>query len=727
MSRPATQDPRPHEGLLGRLADTMYVHRRKVVVAWILFAVLAVVGGAQLKGTFTADYNTPGSDSQAAAERLEQKFGGRTGDSVDVVWSAPAGAASPAVSDRIDRLLEEASTAEGVVPGTTAKDAEVSRDGRTAIARLPLDRPSGAIKAATGEHIRAALDETDRGGGLEVAVNGTVEGLEQEAGAGGEMLGIGVAAIVLLVTFGTVVAAGLPLLIAGLGVVISIALGGVLAAVIDTPDWAPQVAIMIGLGVGIDYALLILTRYRTATRAGRTPREANVEAMTTAGHSVLVAGATVVIALLGLFLMRLPYLNGLALSASLTVLTVLAATATLLPAVIAMAGSKIDRLQIGRLGRAPVDPDRTSGARWARAVARRPVVAVAASLVVITVLASPLAGIRFGFPDAGNLPKDSTIRQAYDMVADGFGAGANGPLIAVATTERPGSEAAVERMRAAVGETPGVVAVSPPQYNEAKDTAMVAITPADGPSTASTKALVEDLRAGPLADAGVPVSVGGLTASTVDQATVTTNRLPLFIGGVVLLSFIMLVGAFRAPLIAAKAALLTVLSIGASYGLVALVAEGGWAGQLLGIDSDVPVPPFIPVMMFAILFGLSMDYEVFLVSRIKEERERLGDARTAVTVGLARTSKVIMAAALIMVSVFGAFALAPDLTLKLIGVGLASAILIDALLVRMVLVPALMRLLGERAWWTPGGDRGARRPVEAPAPAVEEERELVTA
>ena len=705
---------RPHRpGFLARLADAMFVHRRRVLLAWLVVLAVAAVAGTMFKGTFTADYTTPGSDSQAAGARMEQGFAGRSGEAVDIVWRADQGARAPAVAERIDRLLEDAGRLPGVVPGTTTQTAEISSDGRTAIARLPLDRPAAAVQAATGERIAELLAETG-GRGVTVAANGNVPGLEKEAAMTAELIGIAVAAVVLLGTFGTVVAAGLPLLLALVGVAIAVMLGLVLPSLVTTPDWAVQVSIMIGLGVGIDYALLVLTRYRAETRAGRTPRAATAEAMATAGHSALVAGGTVVIALMGLFLMRLPYLNGVALSASLAVLVVMAATATLLPALIGMTHTRIDGLRAGRFGREPADPDRTRVARFAGFVDRRPLVGLAASLVVLAVLASPLAGIRFGFPDAGNEPAQSTTRQAHDMVAQGFGPGANGPLIAVASTRRAGDAAKVEELRADIGARPGVVAVAPAQFNEAGDTAMVAITPEGGPSSDSTKQLVERLREGPLASAGLPVSLGGQTAATVDQSTTTARRLPLFIGAVVVLAFLLLTASFRAPVIAIKAGVLTVVSIAASYGVVALVAEGGWAGQLIGIDSDVPVPPFIPVMMFAVLFGLSMDYEVFLVSRIKEERERLGDARQAVVAGLARTSKVITAAALIMISVFGAFALSPDLILKLIGIGLAAAILIDAVLVRMLLLPAVMRLLGEAAWWTPA--RFGRRDA-APVPA----------
>jgi RND superfamily putative drug exporter len=430
--------------------------------------------------------------------------------------------------------------------------------------------------------------------------------------------------------------------------------------------------------------------------------------MRTAGHSVVTAGATVVVSLAGLFLMRLPYLYGVALASSLAVLLVMAATLTLLPAIIGLLGRRIDRLPVLRFGRPVAVPERAPAARWARFVTRRPAVMIVASLIALVVLTAPLSGIRFGFPDAGNDAPSSTTHQAYKLVQDGFGPGANGPLIAVADTH---DRDAVARLAAEVARDREVAAVAPPQFNDAGDTALLVVTPKGSPESPATKALVDRLRDGVLARADVPVALGGQTAASVDQSDVTASRLPLFIGAVVLLSFALLLAAFRAPLIALKASVMTVFSIVAAYGVVALVAEGGWAGQLVGIDSDVPVPPFIPVMMFAVLFGLSMDYEVFLVSRIKEERERLGDATAAVTAGVAKTARVIVAAAAIMVSVFGAFALSPDVMLKLIGIGLAAAILIDATIVRMVLVPALMRLMGERAWWTPRA-LSLQRPVE---------------
>jgi putative drug exporter of the RND superfamily len=695
------------DGVLARLADATFMHRRKVIVAWLVVVAAAIAGGMGLAGKYSVDYSTPGSDSKAASDRLVKAFAGRSGESVDIVWKDSSSATAPAVTQRVDRLLKQVERLPGIVAGATAADAEVSRDGRTAIVHLPLDRMAGEVPDATGERIGELVAKAG-GNGLQVATGGQVEKLDKQTGGGGEMFGVGVAALVLLLTFGAVVAAGLPILLAGFGVVIAAMLGKVLAGVIDTADWASQVSIMIGLGVGIDYALLILTRYRAAVREGLTRRDANVVAMTTAGHSVLVAGLSVVIALLGLFIMRLPYLYGVALAAGLTVLVVLAATMTIVPAVIGFLGKRIDALRIPGLNRPPKDPDRTPSARWARAIVRRPVVAVVASLIVLAVLAAPLTGIRFGFPDAGNNPQSYTTRQAYDMVAQGFGAGANASLLAVADTPSPAARAAVERLRTQIGRDRSVVAVAPARYNDASDTATVAITPRDGPSSPDTKSLVERLRSGVLARSGVDVKLGGDTATTVDQSKVTAARLPLFIAAVVLLSFLLLWRAFRAPVIALKAGVFTILSILAAYGVVAYVAEGGWAGQLIGIDSDVPVPPFVPVMMFAITFGLAMDYEVFIVSRIKEEHERLGDAREAVITGLARTSRVITAAALIMVSVFGAFSLSSEMILKFIGVGLASAVLIDGILIRMVLLPGVMHLLGERAWWRRGGKADQR-------------------
>ena len=683
----------PTRSRLARLADTMVRRRRVVILAWIVALVGAFGAASQLSGDWSADYHTPGSDSLAVSERLEDRFPTQRSESFDVVWTAPD-ARGRDVTDRVDAVLAQAQRLPDVGDGVSAAQAEISRNGRTGMVRVPLTaRSSGDVPIETGERL-IELAEGASSGGVRVLMGGQVIQNAQAGEVSSEGIGLLIAAAVLLLTFGTIVAAGLPLATALFGLGISSALIGILAAVVDVPDWAPSVAAMIGIGVGIDYALLIVTRYRAALGRGLDPREATVEAIATAGRSVLVAGSTVVISLLGLFLMGLTYLYGVALAAIVAVLVVMAASITLLPALLGVARRGVDRLRIPGTGRGDaVASDRTPAARWSRVVQRRPWTAAIAGTLVLLVLAAPVSGLRLGFPDAGNDRAETMTRQAYDATAKGFGAGAAGPLQVVSEkTDR----ASLDRLAADLREQDGVAAVRPAVVNAAGDTAVLSVVPETSPQEPGTADLVRDLR-----DAHPDVLVGGATASFVDQSDVTADRLPLFIGGVVGLSFLLLLTAFRAPLVALKAGLMNLLSIGAAYGVVALVADGGFAGQLIGIDTATPVPPFIPVMMFAILFGLSMDYEVFLLSRIREEVARGVPTSTAVSEGLARTARVITAAAAIMVAVFGAFVLSGEVFLKLIGVGLATAILVDATIVRMILVPAVMQLLGDRNWWLP--------------------------
>ena len=713
--------PVPPPGRLARLADFAFRRRRAVVAAWIV-ALVAAFAGAGMAGDWSADYATPGSESQAAAQLLQERFPQSSPDTVDVVWQSSAGAGAPAAQERIDRLTRDAGGLEGIGRGPAAADAELSRDGTIGVLRLPLTELPGAIPTATGESL-IELAQAASADGVRVELGGQLIANAEGGEISSEMVGLAIAALVLLLTFGSVVAAGLPLATALFGLGISTALIGGLAAVMDVPDWAPALASMLGIGVGIDYALLIITRYRAGLAAGRDARAAVAEAVTTAGRSVLIAGTTVVISLVGLFLMGLPYLYGAALATIVSVVVVMAASVTLVPALMAMAGTRIDRLHIPGTNRPVGDLDATPAARWGRAVQRRPWAAAVAGAAVLLVLASPFAGLRLGFPDRGNDAADTTTRQAYDLVSQGFGPGANGPLLLAAETpdraDRDAMGALAERLR---GE-PGIAAVARPAASPDGGAVMLAVTPASSPQDAATEDLIEHLRADVLPGAGVPVKVGGATAAFMDQSRATADRLPLFIGGVVGLSFLLLLFSFRSIVVAVKAGAMNLLSIAAAYGVVAYLAEGGWAGQLVGIDTETPVPPFIPVIMFAVLFGLSMDYEVFLLSRVREEYLARKDTARAVTEGLARTARVITAAALIMVAVFGAFALSPDVSLKLIGLGLAAAILVDATVVRMVLVPAVMQLLGERNWWLPGwldriipeGGLEGRAPAPAPA------------
>jgi putative drug exporter of the RND superfamily len=709
-------------GRLARLADLAFRRRRAVVAVWVV-GLLAAFAGAGLAGEWSADYSTPGSESRAAATLLQERFPERNPETVDVVWQARDGAGSAAAAERIDALVADADGLEGIGRGSLAADAELSRDGTIGVLRIPLTELPGAIPDASGETLMRLAEEAS-GAGLRVELGGQLIANAQEGEISSEMVGLAIAALVLLLTFGSVVAAGLPLATALFGLGISGALIGLLAAVLDVPDWAPALASMLGIGVGVDYALLIVTRYRGALAAGRTPRAAVAESVATAGRSVLIAGTTVVISLLGLFLMGLPYLYGAALATIVSVLVVMAASVTLVPALMAIAGPRIDRLRIpGAAARAAADADATPAARWGRAVQRRPWVAAIAGVAVLLVLASPFAGLRLGFPDRGNDAAGTTTRQAYDLVSQGFGPGANGPLLLAAPAagerDRDAMAALAERLR----HEPGVAAVARPATSPAGDAVVLNVTPRTSPQDPATEDLVERLRGDVLPRAGLPVSIGGATAAFMDQSSATAERLPLFIGGVVALSFLLLLVSFRSVVVALKAGAMNLLSIAAAYGVVAYLAEGGWAGQLVGIDTATPVPPFIPVIMFAVLFGLSMDYEVFLLSRVREEYLARRDTARAVTAGLARTARVITAAALIMVAVFGAFALSPDVSLKLIGLGLASAILVDATIVRMVLVPAVMQLLGDRNWWLPGWldrlipEAALEGRVPAPAPA----------
>ena len=699
MPEPATT-PVPPTGRLARLAGVAWRRRGRVLAGWIVALVAILAIGPQIAGDWDADYSTPGSESKAAADRVAAAFpAGGAGETIDVVWQARDGARGAAARARVDPFLAQAVRLEGIAG---AQPPQVAPDGTIAIVRLELDRPAWDVPRETGEALIERAQAAS-GDGVRIELGG---GPIQDAQGGTqpETVGLLGAAIVLLIAFGSVVAAGLPLLIALFGLGISATLIGVLALAVDVPDWATAVAGLIGIGVGIDYSLLILTRYRAALAAGRDVPGALAEALTTAGRSVLVAGTTVVISMLGLFLMGVSYLRGVALSASLAVLVVMAAAVTLLPALLAFVGTGVNRLRIPALHRGG-GPERPAlAARWSRAIQRAPWPAALAGAAVLLALAAPIVGLRLGFPDAGNDRAGTTTRAAYDLAARGFGPGANGPLLVVGArpaAQPDGAPAAVARR---LRDEPGVAFASAPRRNPAGDTAMIVVVPATAPQDDATQQLVHRLRddldgAAPGGDGAL--LVGGATASFIDQSEYVSGRLPLFIAAVVGLSFLLLLLTFRAPVVALKAALLTLLSVGAAYGVIALVAEGGALGGLIGIDEETPIAPFIPVLMFAILFGLSMDYEVFLLSRVREEYLRHGDTARAVTDGLARTARVITAAAAIMVVVFLAFLVADEVFLKLIGIGMATAILVDATIVRMVLVPAVMQLLGERNWWMP--------------------------
>jgi RND superfamily putative drug exporter len=689
--------------LLARLADIAYRRRGRVVLAWIAAAVVIIGLGSSLAGEYNADYNTPGSESKAASDLTEERFGGYSGQEVYVVWKDEAGARSPAARERVNAFFAEAEQVENVSEHTPIR---VSEDGTIGSTTLPLTIDGWDVEKEDGEKLIAAAEDNS-GDGLEIRLGGDpIYSAQEETSPEG--IGFLGAAIVLLIAFGSVVAAGLPLAVALIG--LGISSGGLivlLANVIDVPDWTTAVSGLIGIGVGIDYSLLVLTRFRAALKEGKDRHDAVVEAVTTAGRSVIIAGATVVIAVLGLFLTGLPYMYGVAISASLAVLVVMLAAVTLLPALLSYLGPRVDRLRIPFLGRTlKAEGDGESpAARWSHFVQRHPWTAAIAATALLLALAAPALDMRLGFPDAGNDPPDTMTRQAYDLNTEGFGPGTNGPLVIAAELPDPAAQAQIDAFAKQLRSEPGIAFVPPARINGKGDAAIVTVFPAGSPQDEETEQLVnrlrEDVVPESLGAVGITAEIGGVTAALEDQSEYIKDRTPVFIAGVVGLSFLLLLVAFHSPLISLKAGVMNLLSVSAAYGVMTLVAKGGTVGELIGIDHEVPVAPFLPVMMFAILFGLSMDYEVFLISRIREEYLKDGDTRRAVADGLAKTARVITAAAAIMVVVFLAFLAAPDVFLKLFGIGLATAIFLDATVVRMVLVPAVMQLLGSRNWWIP--------------------------
>jgi RND superfamily putative drug exporter len=674
-----------------------------VLIAWIVAAVAVFALAASASGEFSADYSAHGSDSDRAQSLLDGSFPARAGQSIDVVVRSTGPVTAPEVRSAVDGMLEDVADVPHVVEITSPFD-RVAPDERTALGSIALDLSfSDTMDVADAERVLDAAREASTPD-VRIEVGGAIA-VAEVAEVSSEAVGLAAAAVILLVTFGSIVAAGLPILIALLGLGIGAALIGIVTQVVDIPDWGPQLAAMMALGVGIDYVLLMITRYREFLAEGLEPREATISTVETAGRSVLVAGTTVVISMLGLFATDLNYMQGAAVATILSVLVIMLAAVTLLPALLGFAGRSIDRLRL------PGARHRSAGGspvwrRWARFVQRRPWPAAVTGAAITLLLAVPFLDVRFGFPDFGNAPADTSSRQTYDLVSEGFGPGANGPLLVVAALDGTGADGALTALRDRLADTEGVVSVSEPAVSPGGDAALLTVLPATSPQDPATDDLVRTVRDDvvPGASQGgiTSVHVGGATAMAIDTTSDITGTLPLLVGGVVGLSLLLLLFVFRSVTIAVKAAVMNILSIGAAYGVVALALEGGTFGGLLGIDTATPLPAFVPVLMFAILFGLSMDYEVFLLSRIREHWLRTHDNSRAVAEGLAATARVITAAAAIMVAVFSAFVLSTDIILKALGVGLATAILVDATIVRMLLVPATMQILGTANWWLPG-------------------------
>jgi RND superfamily putative drug exporter len=692
--------------MLQRLAAWCYRRRRSVVVLWIVALVGVSAIGSNVGSTFSQGFSLSDTESSRAAQLLETRFPARAGDEGQIVFAHSGGVDDATVRARMEHLFGEVAHVAGVTavvsPYTDDGARQVARGGDIAYATVQFDRAASKIPDSTIEHIRELKDDAV-GGGVAIALGGRM--FQEPGGIGpAELIGILAAIVILLVAFGSLLAMGLPILIALFGIGIGLGLVQLLSHTIATPDFATQLASMIGIGVGIDYALFIVTRYRQGLDEGLLPEHAVVRAIDTAGRAVVFAGCTVVISLLGLFVMGVDFVNGMAVGTSVTVAIVMLASITLLPALLGFVGRTIDRFSVRRR-RAPKPQEQTLWYRWSRVVQRRPWPAFLGGLAFLLVLAIPLLSMRLAFPDAGGNPKSDTTRQAYDLVAEGFGAGFNGPLVLAAEYPKGSDTAAIDQLAIRLRQTPDVAAVIGPIVSPSGDAAVIRVIPSSSPQSVATTDLVATLRddviPAALRDSDVQVHVGGLTASSIDVSERLSSRLPLFIGAVLVLSFLLLMAVFRSLLVPLKAVIMNLLSIGAAYGVVVAIFEWGWGSSLLGVEQTGPIAPFVPMMMFAILFGLSMDYEVFLLSRIREEYDRTGDNALAVADGLASTARVITAAALIMVCVFGSFILGDATTVKLFGLGLATAILVDATVVRMVLVPATMELLGDRNWWFP--------------------------
>ena len=700
---------------LGRSAAN---HPWRVIAGWLIAAVVIVASSASFGRTLEDSFEVPGLDSQTALDLLSEAESDTAGLTAQVVATPKNGGT---FFDSPDAQVDLAELQAGLaalpkVLGTTdpagalalgpegaAQSGVISPDGRVGLLRIQYPVIE-ELSAEDLETLTAFVEETAEASSLQVESNGELHFTFSEAETGlGEMIGLVAAVIILLVAFRSIIAMGLPIGIALFGLAIGITSMSLITYLIDIPSWAPQVASMVGLGVGIDYALFLVTRHREHLAEGMEVAESIGRAVATAGQAVVFAGGTVVIAILGLGFSGVPFMTAAGVSTSVVVLIMVVASITLLPALLGLAGHSIDKWSFGRASS-------TNGAspgwtRWGAHVSKHAwpyAIGVTALLLAMT---APVLGLQLGFPDDGSFPESRTERRAYDLVAEGFGAGINGPLVIAVDLADAEAADLVPELASAIEGDPGVAAVAPAEVNTDAGVATIVAFATTSPQDEATLETVQRLRAEVFPDVlsgtDTTAHVGGLTANFADIGDRITSRLPLFISAVIAMSFVLLMIVFRSVLVPLKAALLNLLSIGAAYGVLVMVFQWGWGMELIGLEATVPIVSFIPMFMFAILFGLSMDYEVFLLSRVREEYLRTGDNDASVIHGIASTARVITSAALIMISVFGGFVLGSDPTIKMMGLGLATAIFVDATIVRIVLVPATMKLMGDANWWLP--------------------------
>ncbi|MCU1346474.1 MAG: hypothetical protein JWL70_2740 [Acidimicrobiia bacterium] len=693
--------------MLARLARTSFRHRRWVVLGWVvaLVAISFVSKGAG--NSWSQEFRLDGTDSQAATDLLQQRFPSQAGSTGDIVFKAQAGVNDGATRQRVENLLAAAAkvnqVAEVSSPYGPAGQRQIAPDGKIAYAQLNFAVNANKISVSTKSALTKLVHDAN-GPGLQVEGGGSLFRSRGKLGST-ELIGLLAAVVILLIAFGSVLAMGLPIVTALFGIAIGFAVVGLLSHVTSVPEFATQLAAMIGLGVGIDYALFIVTRFRHGLHDGLDTETAVVRAIDTAGRAVLFAGATVVISLLGMLLIGIAFIGGLGVGAAAVVAVAMLASITLLPAMMGFVGTRIDKLRLPGTGKMK-DPTTTAGYRWAHFLQRRPWPFAVLGLLLLGTLALPVFSIRLGSSDESNTPTTQTSRRAYDLKAEGFGAGASGPLLLAAEIHGPQDLPTLAKLTSVISGTRGVKQVSAPRPNQANNAATIQVIPTTSSQDQATVDLIRNLRRTviPQVTRGtdVAVHVGGVTASFDDQSTKLQTRLPVFIGVVLALSFLLLLVVFRSVVVPLKAVVMNLLSIGAAYGVLVAVFQWGWGKGLFGVGKVGPIESFLPMMMFAILFGLSMDYEVFLLSRMKEEYDTNGhDNREAVANGLAGTARVITAAAAIMVCVFGSFVFGDQRVIKEFGLGLSVAIFVDATVVRMILVPAAMELLGDANWWFP--------------------------
>jgi RND superfamily putative drug exporter len=696
----------PKPGVVARAAGWCFDHRRRAALAWIVLLV-AALAFASTVGTHQAnDFSLGGTESQRAQDVLQRDFRAASGDVDQVVFRAQTGRITdPAVRARITPVLARIAHLPHVAavtsPYAAGGSAAISRDGRIAFATVTFDQQANTLPKSAAQRVVTTADQA-RSPALQVELGGQAIELTRTTSVGtASAVGLAAAIVVLLIAFGSVLAMGLPVITALLGLGTAFGVIALASHVIDMPTYSTELAAMIGLGVGIDYALLIVTRFRENRRAGDDVRPAALVAMDTAGRAVSFAGTTVIVALLGMVVLGLSFLDGLAVASAIGVLLTMLASLTVLPAMLGRFGERV-----GRRRRAPAAaPERTGfWARWARLVHRHPWPAAIAGLAIMLVVAAPALSMRMGVSDAGNDPAGTTTRKAYDLLAEGFGQGFNGPLEVVAQLPRTGDGAALGAITTALRKTPDVVSVAAPSVSSSGDTAVYQVFPRSSPQATATVDLVHTLRNSvlpPIAhQSGAAIMVGGVTAGSIDFTHVLSAKLPLFIAVVVGVAALLLLVVFRSFVIPLQAAVMNLLSIGAALGVTVAIFQWGWLGSVVGVDKG-PIESWVPVMLFAIVFGLSMDYEVFLVSRIREQWSRHHDASRAVVEGISTTGRVITAAATIMICVFLAFVLGPERPIKLFGLSLASGVFLDAFVVRSLLLPAVLTLLGRRTWAFP--------------------------